>query len=88
MAGTRLRQRLVRAKLWRPRRLAMWISIIFMGRLIGFTTSRAAVVAPPPAGVNFDDFLQGTPNDSRRNATYASASQVNRHRLLQWCFMH
>ncbi len=44
--------------------LAMWISIIFMGRLIGFTTTRAAVAAPPPAGVNFDDFLQGTPNDS------------------------
>src|SRR6202030_1572056 len=37
--------------------LAMWISIIFMGRLIGFTTSRAAVAAPPPAGINFDDFL-------------------------------
>jgi hypothetical protein len=45
--------------------LAMWISIIFMGRLIGFTTSRAAVVAPPPAGVNFDDFLQGAPNETK-----------------------
>jgi hypothetical protein len=44
--------------------LAMWISIIFMGRLIGFTTSRAAVLAPTPAGVNFDDFLQGTPGTS------------------------
>ncbi len=43
--------------------LAIWISIIFMGRLIGFSTSRAAVVAPP-AGVNFDDFLQGTPNNN------------------------
>ena len=42
--------------------LAMWIGIICMGRLIGFTTSRA-VVTPPPAGINFDDFLQGTPND-------------------------
>jgi hypothetical protein len=42
--------------------LAMWISIIIMGRLIGFTTTRAAVLAPPPAGVNFDDFLQGTPD--------------------------
>jgi hypothetical protein len=41
--------------------LAMWIGIICMGRLIGFTTSRA-VVTPPPAGINFDDFLQGTPN--------------------------
>src|SRR5580700_5749814 len=28
--------------------LAMWIGIIFMGRLIGFTTTRAAVVAPAP----------------------------------------
>jgi hypothetical protein len=44
--------------------LAMWIGIICMGRLIGFTTNRAAAVPPPPAGVNFDDFLQGTPNDN------------------------
>jgi hypothetical protein len=44
--------------------LVMWIGIIFMGRLIGFTTSRAAVEAAPPASVNFDDFLQGTPNES------------------------
>ena len=44
--------------------LAMWIGVIFMGRLVGFTTSRAAVVAPPPAAGNFEDFLQGTPNDS------------------------
>ena len=44
--------------------LVMWISIIFMGRIIGFTTSRATVVTPPPAGVNFDDFLQGGPQDS------------------------
>ena len=47
--------------------LAMWIGIIFMGRLVGFTTSRAAVVAPPPASANFDDFLQGTPSDSGGN---------------------
>ena len=26
--------------------LAMWIGVIFMGRLVGFTTSRAAVVVP------------------------------------------
>ncbi len=44
--------------------LAMWITIIIMGRLIGFTTTRAAVLAPPPAGVNFDDFLQGTPDNN------------------------
>jgi hypothetical protein len=44
--------------------LAMWIGIIIMGRLIGFTTTRATVLAPTPAGVNFDDFLQGTPDNS------------------------
>lgn len=44
--------------------IAMWVSIIVMGRLIGFTTTRAAVLAPTPAGVNFDDFLQGTPDKS------------------------
>lgn len=37
--------------------IALWIAVIFMGRLIGFTTTRAAVATPPPAGVNFDDFL-------------------------------
>jgi len=44
--------------------LAMWIGIIIMGRLIGFTTNRAVVLAPSPAGVNFDDFLQGTADKS------------------------
>jgi len=37
--------------------IALWIAVIFMGRLIGFTTTRAAVVAPPSNNVNFDDFL-------------------------------
>jgi uncharacterized protein DUF6644 len=49
--------------------LVMWISIIIMGRLIGFTTTRAAVLAPPPAGVNFDDFLQGAPDNSSGTPT-------------------
>lgn len=48
--------------------LAMWIGIIFMGRLVGFTTSRAAVVAPPAAGVDFGDFLQGSPQDGGQTA--------------------
>ena len=41
--------------------LAMWIGVICLGRLIGFTTTRAAAAPPAPAGVSFDDFLQGTP---------------------------
>jgi hypothetical protein len=38
--------------------ITLWIGVIVLGRLTGFTTSRAAVVAPPPAS-NFDDFLGG-----------------------------
>jgi hypothetical protein len=49
--------------------LAMWIGIIVMGRLVGFTTSRAAVIALPPAGVNFDDFLQVAPANSSGTPT-------------------
>jgi hypothetical protein len=44
--------------------LALWITIIVMGRMIGFTTSRAANVAAPPDSVNFDDLFQGTPPNS------------------------
>jgi uncharacterized membrane protein len=36
--------------------LVLWISIIFMGRIIGFTTHPGAV-APPTPGVNYDNFL-------------------------------
>lgn len=50
--------------------LIMWISIVFMGRLIGFTTTRAAVVTPPPSS-NFDDFLGGAPSDSSAPPTQA-----------------
>jgi len=38
--------------------LAFWVAIIFMGRIIGFTTTHA-VATPPPTNVNFDDFLGG-----------------------------
>jgi hypothetical protein len=51
--------------------LAMWIGIIFMGRIIGFTTTRAAVVSPTPSGVNFDDFLGGTPTPPASGTTTA-----------------
>lgn len=37
--------------------LAIWISIIFMGRIIGFTTHPGKVLPPPP-GIDFDNFLQ------------------------------
>jgi hypothetical protein len=39
--------------------IVIWISVIFMGRMIGFTTTRAAVTAPPPSNVDFNDFLGG-----------------------------
>lgn len=37
--------------------LVIWISIIFMGRIIGFTTHPGKVLPPPP-GIDFDNFLQ------------------------------
>jgi hypothetical protein len=40
--------------------LLLWISIIFMGRIIGFTTHPGAV-APPTPGVNYDNFLLPPP---------------------------
>lgn len=36
--------------------IALWLSIIFMGRWIGFTTTRATV-APPPEEINLDDLF-------------------------------
>jgi hypothetical protein len=41
--------------------LSIWIGVIFMGRMIGFTTHPAKVLPPPP-GVDFDNFLQPTPS--------------------------
>jgi len=39
--------------------LAIWIAVICMGRIIGFTTTRATGKTTPPPAVNFDDFLGG-----------------------------
>jgi len=41
--------------------LSLWIGVIFMGRIIGFTTHPGKVLPPPP-GVNFDNFLQQAPS--------------------------
>ena len=45
--------------------LVLWIGIIFMGRLIGFNTSRAA--APPlPTDINLEDIFQSSPAGKTR----------------------
>jgi cytochrome bd-type quinol oxidase subunit 1 len=41
--------------------LTLWIGVIFMGRIIGFTTHPGKVLPPTP-GVNFDNFLQSAPS--------------------------
>ena len=48
--------------------LALWIAIIFMGRIIGFTT-HPGKLAPPTPGVNYDDFLQSPSSGSNPGAT-------------------
>jgi hypothetical protein len=40
--------------------LLIWISIIFLGRWIGFTTTRASVKPEPQ--INFDNLFPGEPN--------------------------
>jgi hypothetical protein len=41
--------------------LTIWIGVIFAGRLIGFTTSRAKETPPTPADVNLEQLFQETP---------------------------
>jgi hypothetical protein len=47
--------------------LIIWISIIFLGRWIGFTTTRATV-APEP-DINFENLFPGTPEEITPPAT-------------------
>jgi cytochrome bd-type quinol oxidase subunit 1 len=39
--------------------LCLWVGVIVMGRLIGFTMDSANDVQPPPVGADFDTFLSG-----------------------------
>lgn len=41
--------------------LAIWIAVIFAGRVVGFTTTGAQARQAAPLPVDFDDFLTGTP---------------------------
>jgi hypothetical protein len=46
--------------------LALWIAVVFAGRVVGFTTTgmEAKEAAPPPSTTNFDDFLSGGASDA------------------------
>jgi len=48
--------------------LVIWISVIFAGRLIGFTTSRAKQTAPAPADSSLEELFQSTPAESGTTA--------------------
>jgi hypothetical protein len=41
--------------------LTIWIAVIFTGRLIGFTTSRAKVAPPSAPDVSIEDIFQAAP---------------------------
>ena len=47
--------------------LVLWIGVIFVGRWIGFTTTRATPTSVP-ADVNFDDLFPGTPDGAAPEA--------------------
>jgi hypothetical protein len=43
--------------------LVIWVAVIFTGRMIGFTATRASLAEPPPVEINFEDLL-GLPAES------------------------
>ncbi len=53
--------------------LTIWIGVIFMGRMIGFTTHPGKVLPPPP-GVDFDNFLQAPPGGNSSGTSNAPPS--------------
>jgi cytochrome bd-type quinol oxidase subunit 1 len=50
--------------------LTIWIAVIFMGRMIGFTTHPGKVLPPQP-GVDFDNFLQPSSNGNSNGTSNA-----------------
>ncbi len=53
-----------RARLAGALSILFWIGVVVAGRAIGFTTSGSGAereIEPPPADMNFDDFLSGDP---------------------------
>jgi hypothetical protein len=57
--------------------LALWVGVIFTGRVIGFTTTGAqARQAAPPAG-NFDDFLTGAAAQPTAEGAYSGSDAAS-----------
>jgi hypothetical protein len=42
--------------------LTLWVLVLCGGIFIGLSETRPPASAPPPAGVNFDEFLKATPH--------------------------
>jgi hypothetical protein len=51
--------------------LMLWISVIFLGRWIGFTTTRSSVQDDNSPQINLDDLFPGTAGDSTTPTTPA-----------------
>ena len=49
--------------------LVIWVAVIFAGRIIGFTTTRASLAEPAPANINFEDLLGVPASSSQAPAT-------------------
>jgi hypothetical protein len=55
----------LRARIAASLSLLLWLSVIFMGRSVGFTTTgQAAKLSAPPAGVDFNSFLDSSSSSS------------------------
>jgi len=58
--------------------IALWIAIIFAGRVIGFTTTGAQAKQAPPPTQNFEDFLGGGPSSAPGAAAAQPAAPPSR----------
>ncbi len=49
--------------------LAIWLSVIFTGRMIGFTSTRTTVIDAPADDVTLDNLFEGAPEAPAEPAT-------------------
>lgn len=57
--------------------LTLWITIIFLGRWIGFTIARSSVNEEPPPQINIEDLFPGAGDDAPVPAPPTPANEKN-----------
>ena len=56
--------------------LILWVSIIFLGRWIGFSVARSSTEAPVPAEINFDELFGGSTSEDKAPQTPPAPPEI------------